>query len=99
MERAEEVFDRITDRITALQTEKAADLRVHLFGPATTPVEPVTTQTKFVAIAAVAMFTLPFAAGFTLGSARCVGLPQSTSCGKNRDSPSSARLLPCPLDR
>jgi capsular exopolysaccharide synthesis family protein len=61
MERAEEVFDRITDRMTALQTEKAADKRVHLFGDATVPIEPVTTQTKFVAMVGGAMFLLPFA--------------------------------------
>ncbi|HEY4309128.1 MAG TPA: polysaccharide biosynthesis tyrosine autokinase [Pirellulales bacterium] len=61
MERAEEVFHRIADRIMALQTEKAAEARVSILSSATAPVEPVTTQTKFVAGVAGVLFVLPFA--------------------------------------
>ena len=45
----------------ALQTEKAAEVRVSILNPATAPVQPVTTQTKFVMGVSSALFVLPFA--------------------------------------
>jgi len=61
MERAEEVFRRLSDRITALQTEKAAEARVSQLSPAVPPTNPVTTSAKFVASLAGFCFLFPFA--------------------------------------
>jgi succinoglycan biosynthesis transport protein ExoP len=60
LQRAEEVFRRLCDRITALQTEKEAETRVRQLNPATPPVDPVTTSVKFVGPAAALFFVLPF---------------------------------------
>ena len=61
MERAEEVFRRLSDRITALQTEKSAEARVSALSAAVAPVDPLTTPLKFIAGAGGVSFVLPFA--------------------------------------
>ncbi len=61
MERAEEVYRRISDRTTALQTEQSAQARVSLWSPAAAPTVPLTTPVKFVAAVAGACFSIPFA--------------------------------------
>ena len=59
MERSEDVFRRIADRTTALQTEQAAQARVSLWSAAIEPVAPQSSPLKVVAMAGGACFVLP----------------------------------------
>jgi len=59
MRRAEEVFQRIADRITALRTEKSAPSRVSLIHAAATPSLPKTSPVKAVAGVGLGLFVLP----------------------------------------
>ena len=64
LERAEDVFRRIAERVTALQTEQKASARVSFWSRATPPSAPTITTTRFVAGIGGMLFVLPFALAF-----------------------------------
>lgn len=61
MQRSEDVFRRISDRITALSTEKEAPSRISQLHPASPPNQPKSSPYKLAGMAGAGLFVLPLA--------------------------------------